>query len=140
MLIEWKNEYSVGHPDLDLDHQNLLDLINTLHRAWVDEEDRIVIEGIFRELMMYTEYHFSREEALLKHIGYAHLDDQEVDHAMLKKQVVDFLNENLNKDTPEKINAAAEEFLKTWMLGHILEEDQKYKKVVQNAPPIAEII
>lgn len=127
-LITWTPAYSVGHPDLDQDHQNLVDLLNMLHEAWETGEDLAVRLGIVDELLMYTDYHFRREEGLLAEHGYPRLADQQAAHAALRQSVEDFRSRHLSHpDTA--LTAEIETFLKTWMMSHILEEDLQYRSL-----------
>lgn len=125
-LIDWQPAYSVGEPLLDQDHQNLVELINTLHEAWEAGEDLTVLHGIFGELLMYTDYHFQREESLLAERGYDRLEDQRAAHAALRHRVTDFRARFLAEESPV-LTLEIEDFLKTWMMEHILEEDLRYR-------------
>ncbi len=129
-LITWTPDYSVGHPDLDQDHQTLVDLINMLHEAWEAGEDLDVRLGIVSELLMYTDYHFQREERLLAERNYPRLAQQKADHAALRQSVEDFRARHLSQaDTA--LTAEIEDFLKTWMMSHILEEDLRYRPLFE---------
>lgn len=130
-LIDWQPSFSVGHPELDQDHQNLVELINTLHEAWEAGEDLTVLAGIFGELQMYTDYHFRREESLLEACDYAHLDEQRRAHAALRQSVEDFRARHLADRSSPVLTIEIEDFLKTWMMHHILEEDMRYRPVVE---------
>lgn len=132
-LIDWKESFSVGHPDLDADHRNLVDLINTLHEAWRTGEDRDVLHGIFGELLMYTDYHFRREEEMLTARRYDRLDDQTREHGRLRDSVQAFRTRHLTDRTPV-LTTEVEDFLKSWMMSHILEEDMRYRRLF-DAPP-----
>lgn len=125
-LIEWKADYSVGHPELDADHENLVELINTLHDAWQTGEDLDVLHGIFGELLMYTDYHFQREERMLEAKNYPALDKQKSEHERLRGRVQDFRARHLAQPNPV-LTVEIEDFLKSWMMSHILEEDMRYK-------------
>lgn len=125
-LIAWTPDYSVGHADLDADHRNLVDLLNALHEAWETGEDAAVLHGICGELMMYTDYHFQREERLLAAAGYERLDHQREQHARLKEQVEAFRTRHLTGPAPA-LTAEVETFLRNWMMSHILDEDMKYR-------------
>jgi hemerythrin-like metal-binding protein len=133
-LIAWKAEYSVGHPDLDADHENLVELINTLHDAWEAGEDLDVLNGIFGELLMYTDYHFQREERMLENMGYPALEKQKADHAGLRQRVRDFRARPLAQPNPV-LTVEIEDFLKSWLMTHILDEDMRYKPLLTGATP-----
>lgn len=126
-LIDWQAAFSVGHDDLDQDHQNLVELINSLHEAWEAGEDLTILHGIFGELLMYTDYHFQREERMLEEAGYPRLAEQKAEHAALKQSVEEFRARHLADSTSPVLTMEIEDFLKTWMMEHILEEDMRYR-------------
>lgn len=126
-LIDWQAAFSVGHDDLDQDHQNLVELINNLHEAWEAGEDLTILHGIFGELLMYTDYHFQREERMLEEADYPRLAEQKAEHAALRKSVEEFRARHLADSTSPVLTMEIEDFLKTWMMEHILEEDMRYR-------------
>ncbi|MEO5355501.1 MAG: hypothetical protein H7835_20150, partial [Magnetococcus sp. XQGC-1] len=67
--LEWSDNLSVGVDSIDDDHKRLVSLIRELFSASFlgtgDEE----IPAILKKLNNYTEYHFYREEALLRQLA-----------------------------------------------------------------------
>ena len=43
-LIEWKDEFSVGVPSIDYEHQQLIELINQLNKmaGWGNSYDNVI--------------------------------------------------------------------------------------------------
>ncbi|EKV30465.1 hemerythrin-like protein [Caenispirillum salinarum AK4] len=79
---------------------------------------------------MYTDYHFQREERLLEEMAYPALDKQREEHAALRARVQDFRARHLAEPNPV-LTVEIEDFLKTWMMSHILEEDMRYKPLFE---------
>jgi hemerythrin-like metal-binding protein len=124
--MQWKSSYSVGVPALDADHKRLIDIINHIDQAAGDE---FTVQWALQQLTEYARDHFQREERMLEAVGYPDLAIQINEH----KQFVQWLNtlrESLPGTAPFKstITDAVSNYLKTWLAGHILESDMKYKE------------
>ena len=63
-VIQWSNQYSVGIDLLDADHKVLISLINQIDEAIRSSEPVELVRRVLDALLDYTDYHFSREEAL----------------------------------------------------------------------------
>ena len=80
--IEWLASDELGFTDLDQDHQTLVDLINGLIAA-VMEEDRSACQSWAHNFAEALRLHFTREERFLLEIGYSHLDKHRTHHQVL---------------------------------------------------------
>ena len=67
-LIEWSEEFSVGHQDIDGQHKCLLDIVNTLALE-IEQPSAKSLESILNSLVQYTAHHFSYEELIFKDAG-----------------------------------------------------------------------
>ena len=65
-LINWKNEYSVGVDEIDAQHKNLLDMLNTLLQAIVEKTSKEGMEKVLEEMINYVDFHFKSEEKYTK--------------------------------------------------------------------------
>lgn len=129
----WKDSYSVGHPSLDHDHQRLGQIINALYDAVHQNSAPQGISQILTALRRYVENHFAREERLLQAINYPDYEHHIVSHRRIEQTLADF--ENLYATSPEGVDAVALlDFLKRWLLTHILKDDMHYRTLIlQNA-------
>lgn len=126
-LIEWDPSFSVGSARMDADHKRLLDLLNRLYDAWHGGEDAAELAWLLDELIAYADTHFAAEELALKSRDYPRLEKQQTDHIRLKASVIDFRNRYLGGDQPAGLTEEMTQFLKAWLLEHILGEDMLYK-------------
>ncbi|MDH5473315.1 MAG: bacteriohemerythrin [Gammaproteobacteria bacterium] len=124
-FVEWKDAYSVGHKDIDLDHKKLLGMINHLQTAVHYQTDEDSIENTLNELIEYTKYHFSREEKIMQDHNYPGLDEHKQEHAQMVDQVTKFIDEYRVDKTRTIDNVL--QFLKSWLINHINGSDQKYR-------------
>ncbi|MBT3884100.1 MAG: hemerythrin family protein [Rhodospirillaceae bacterium] len=135
--MEWKAEFSVGNDGLDDDHKIIIDLISRFDYAYSVEVEGELIANVLDQLIAYTKYHFQREEEYMHRIAYPFraLKDHEARHQALEEQL-DELYEAFHGGKTE-IAADISEFLGTWLRGHILETDMKYKAHAdkKSAPP-----
>ncbi len=131
--IQWSETYSVGVPALDEDHKRLIDIINRADAAYAERESA---DSIINELEDYARYHFAREEDLLVEAGYAELAEHKREHS----DFIAWLDavQKTSRYAPEAnfdIAKTAGDFLKDWLITHILATDMKYKRTL--APPEA---
>jgi len=124
-FIQWNDSYKVGHKIVDFDHMTLVNITNELFmrvdRGFSDEE----IAQTITLLIDYVERHFEREEDLFKNSEYPDIDKHLAMHDDIKKTVRDIAT--IYKTKPDAINInEVLEFLKKWLLNHIMKADQGY--------------
>jgi len=76
-VIIWTNDLKVGIDAIDKDHQQLTFLINRLNAA---ATGTVPMEGIIKELVAYTHYHFRREEMIMGVCGFPDLQEHRTLH------------------------------------------------------------
>ena len=69
-FMDWTDEFSVGIPEIDADHQQLLKLLNDLHEAVETKAGDEVLEKVLDALLLYVSYHFAHEEGLFLRTKY----------------------------------------------------------------------
>ncbi len=124
-LFTWKEIYSVGNSTIDQQHQQLFAIANNYHSAFMERADRATLKAIFEELINYTAFHFAEEERLMQEGGYPDFQSHKRNHEKLVELVMHYKN-NFD-DSPDDIAQHAMEFIKTWLNGHILGMDRKFK-------------
>ena len=124
-VFEWKEIYSVGVPEIDAQHQQLFDIANRFYAAFSAKAGRERLLRIFDELVNYTVTHFADEERLMREYRYPDYDAHKENHEKLIK-LVGWYHEQFRRGEPG-IEERALEFIKTWLNGHILGMDRKYK-------------
>ena len=127
-LLKWKDEYSMNDEKIDEQHKGLFKLSNEIYNlveSGVDDAEH------FRELFIilndYTVEHFIYEEMYMEEKGYPQLKE----HIKQHLEFSDILKElavGINKDSHIKDIG---EFVTTWLLQHVLDEDMKYKIFIE---------
>lgn len=125
-LIVWKSSYEGGNPEIDQQHQKLVEIINDLHDAMMLGKGMQIMNQILESLIAYTAFHFDAEEKWMADNRYAHVSEHNVLHEKLTSQVLIFKEEFESNALSNTVRA--NNFLKTWLTDHILEEDLKVMK------------
>jgi hemerythrin len=123
-LFTWQPEYSVKIGVIDEHHKRLLALVNELHDAMRQQKGRAVLAATLNELICYTQAHFSAEEVLMEAFGYPESLQHRIEHDRLTRTVLEFQQQFMRGQV--HISAQLMEFLKSWLVQHILGSDQKY--------------
>ena len=129
--IEWKSAYELGFEQLDLQHKNLVALLNQLY-DFIQKGSSIPkdnIQDILSSLVNYTVYHFDTEEDLMEQNGYENFKAHKIQHESFKQSITNYITiYELNDFDPIEIA----EFLKLWLLNHIAKEDMKYVPLLKS--------
>jgi hemerythrin len=122
-------KYSVGHADLDQQHQQLLEIVNRLiEHVVLGKSDDFALTEILLELNSYAARHFETEERVLMAIDYPLIHEQKEAHGnyiaklsqcmmQLEQGGVDFMR--------------LLEFVRKWWEHHILTDDMAFKPLLE---------
>jgi hemerythrin-like metal-binding protein len=83
-----------------------------------------VVGPVLQELKEYSRHHFTEEENWLKVIEFPGLQHQKIQHEFFISQVTELQDRYSKGDGNIPISTL--EFLRDWLLNHILENDKKY--------------
>lgn len=121
--VEWTDEMSVGHAELDAQHQMLLELYNRFDAAAAQGRGRRAVTGLLAALFEYTAEHFAAEEEILDAAGYPGLERHRELHRQLVAKLEAF---RLDFAAGRRFTADFRNFLAYWWERHILEHDRDY--------------
>jgi len=130
-FIEWSESMSVGIPLIDQDHKIIVSLINQFHQNISAEADQKVLGSTLNTLIDYTLFHFSREEQLMKACKYPSFKAHKSQHEDLAQQVTDIAQRFFEKKQ-DVIKEELLEFLKSWLINHILKQDMGYRPYAED--------
>jgi hemerythrin len=124
--LVWRDEYSVGVKELDVQHQIIIQFINELNdterlRNAPDEVDRIL-----DRLTEYVITHFALEEEYMERFDYEGLEDHLEEHIHYIETIADLTQDQV--DQKDKVYEELMGFLNQWWTNHILKADKKYSK------------
>lgn len=131
-FIEWDACYSVHHAALDHDHQRLVEIINRLYDASGTAAQPAAIGQTLTALRRYVRTHFAREERIMAEAGYPDLEAHVQGHRRIEASLADI--ESLYACSPEELDVERVlDFLKDWLLNHILKADAAYTPFLDHA-------
>jgi hemerythrin len=123
-IMKWSDDLSVHVSEIDEQHKNLIDLINSLHDAMLARKGKEVLAETLDKLAAYTVYHFSTEEKYMKDFEYIGLLSHKREHDAFVAKVESFIAEY----QANKLGLSMElmTFLRDWVSNHIKGTDKKY--------------
>ena len=116
IVFVWKEQYRVEVPELDKQHQYLFYLGNK-----IQNEDKKQGKAYVMKLYKYASAHFKAEEKHMEQIKYPEAEN----HRKLHDNFISELN-SISKDFSSDSFDEFKNFLFTWLVDHILNEDNKY--------------
>ena len=91
-LIEWKDEFSVGVAAVDLEHRDLINLINDLHGMMGEGATHDQVMSALGEIYAQISAHFALEEKFMRKTKYEALDSHKDDHESLLDELRDIMD------------------------------------------------
>lgn len=122
--FSWTDEYSVGIPEVDDQHRNLVGFVQELHQAIKNKRGRAVSMAIIARLAEYTRTHFLFEESLMRVTNYPDAAQHKQQHDALIDKVVELQDKLIKENIP--ITFELLHFLKNWLANHIGEDDKNF--------------
>ena len=93
MLIEWKEQYSLGVPEVDHEHRELIDLINELYASVIGSGSDLTVADFLGELYARVGAHFALEEKIMRDNNYDEYRDHKSDHERLLDDIRDLMDD-----------------------------------------------
>ncbi len=132
-FFEWTDDLEVGVDMIDDDHRILIDLINETMAAREAGAEPDVVASILNALLDYTEFHFTREEAVQDAIEYEDRVKHAKIHEGFRARIVEFRDAQA-KDPADFEMGPVSGFLKDWLTNHIMVEDTALAPFVKERP------
>lgn len=127
--LQWTPEMSVGVASLDDDHKFMLALLNDLEEGIAAGGAHETVTAVLDALLDYTDYHFEREEAMMRAAGYPDVDTHAHTHWVLKTQVT-HIRERFVASPGSIHDREVLAFLRNWLTSHIMGRDKLYAPFV----------
>lgn len=125
--IRWDDSLSVGIDEIDDDHKGLIDLFNQLYASCSASEGVLAAAEMdtLLKLLDYTKSHFQREEKWMKKADYPDYNEHKELHDDLLIITLNF-QEHLQSTEIHRITDETLEFLRSWIVHHIMESDKAF--------------
>lgn len=127
MPLIWTDTLATGLRQIDLQHQELIELINALELAHDAGQRQEAIEEILPRLRAYVMFHFGTEEALMPTADGMHAERHRRQHREFSERIT-----QLGQMSPESIDLPALiDYLKHWLIEHIMKTDRDLVRLIQ---------
>ena len=128
--FEWSEDCSVGIPELDVQHRQLIELLAELRRCAHLADGAKLAPAALQAVVDYAERHLQREELVLRVRGYPGYLDHKAEHDLYRQRVASLQVQTGRRDLAIRIA----NFLTEWWRSHILTSDQQYAHFFQSQP------
>ena len=122
-LIEWKDEFNLGVASVDLEHHELINLINDLHGLLGENASYERVMAMLGEIFAQISAHFALEEKFMRDTAYPLLAEHKEDHESLLDQLRDIMDEI--EDDGEYDEARLSRELESWFSDHFRTHDAR---------------
>lgn len=123
MRIEWSQALETGHRTIDLQHQELVGMINELRDANPLQISQLALDDMLQRLDGYIAFHFGTEESLMARLPAreAHASEHLRQHRLFSDQVAQL--RAVGGDNVAQTLHEIADFLSEWLYQHILKTD-----------------
>jgi hemerythrin-like metal-binding protein len=133
VLFSWSPPHFVTSPvEIDDHHLRLMGLTNRVGDLLASRSalDPLELDQAFDELVAFTEYHFTTEQALMDQVGVdlRHSGPHKEEHASFLQDVVQ-MRDNLKSSDMDRARNLCQ-FLAHWLVYHILGTDQAMSRQI----------
>ncbi len=125
-MIEWKNEYNMDISVIDREHMEFIDIINRAIAAKQEDKAPDEILNVLNEMTAYAQRHFKTEEDYMIKFNFSEYQYHKEEHLDFSFRTMAYLNRVVNCDF--QVSNEILEYLKRWLVRHILGTDKRYVK------------
>ena len=121
-LIKLEECLRLNIPEIDSQHEKLIELVNTLHGAMVGGADKATRDSLLTRLLEHTRNHCAYEEELMARYGYPGYQEHKKEHDRLTQHLVDLITRYQSGELLLSVAVVME--LKGWATVHIEKSDK----------------
>ncbi len=128
--MTWKESLSVGIPEIDKQHREPCDKIDSLYDACSRGKGADEAVKILAFLESYTARHFADEEKLQLKIQYPNYQQHKKMHADFVKEIAALKKEMLASGATIPTVIHINHIISDWLVSHIMRVDSELKKYI----------
>ena len=134
MELTWSKQMSVGNETLDSEHKVILDLVKSIDRI-IREKDIELFSLALKQLEDATRKHFEHEETIAREIHFP-FKEHNLEHRYILNEFQNIKDElaGTQGKWSESVAEHYLEFLTTWAIDHVIEDDMKMKPLLETYP------
>lgn len=91
-LLKWRPSYTLGIPSVDLEHREMIGLINQCYERLGEAFDAEAVERFLGEILADISAHFALEEQLMRKTAYPEYEAHKEDHEELLDDIRDMMD------------------------------------------------
>jgi methyl-accepting chemotaxis protein len=126
--LKWGDNWSIGHAEIDADHQALVRTVNELSSAMMEGKGRELLASILDRLAAYVAGHFAREERIWEKGGLPGLEEHRRLHADLAAKVAGLITDFRSGRATLTMETMA--FLREWLVDHVFKVDKSAARTI----------
>ena len=124
-VIRWNEKFCVGVVSIDVEHKKLVGYFNELQKVIEDGKGAELLVPALNNLVEFCKEHFATEEKLFALTKYPETEEHLKEHQDLMFKVQHYCKLLASRDT--LLASELLDFLRDWVMMHILVCDMKYK-------------
>ena len=124
--MHWRDEYSLGIPEIDNQHKTLIGLFDAIEEAVKLGESWSTTYFHIAELRDFARFHFACEEALMRVFDFPDSSLHTAEHTHFLK----FLSEMENSSLRKSVEKDLVKLLRSWVTKHIVGSDRDFSRHV----------
>ncbi|MDH5600867.1 MAG: hemerythrin family protein [Gammaproteobacteria bacterium] len=128
-LIKWSDKFATGVPDIDSEHEALINSINSFYHKQQDGIDKSESVQILNDIYGSIHAHFMLEERLMEKNAYVEYEQHKNDHAKLLDDLRDITMEL--EETSQLDEKQLKSKLNDWFMIHFKTFDSRLHKLEQ---------
>lgn len=122
-LINWKDEFSVGVTAVDLEHRDLIELINDLHALMHERATHDQVVSSLGEIFAQISAHFALEEKFMRESRYMAYAEHKEDHEILLDDLRDIMDQVEDDGSYKELQLSKD--LSYWFSEHFRKHDAR---------------
>ena len=130
-MVKWESKYETGIAAIDDQHKELFRLVGELERA-IDYGEELDCSYLMARLDVYSLYHFTSEEHLMKKYGYPDIEKHIEEHKKFRIKILS-MRENCQATGSKEARTELLLYLENWLTTHTFDIDQKYVPYLKRA-------
>lgn len=130
MQFTWTEDISVGDETIDEQHRGIIAATNQLLDVVTGERRLEDTYSVIVAIERYIRDHFSYEETYMAQNGYPEFEQHRRIHEGFINNFLQRKKELLDSGLSETVILNLENYLGTWILRHVGEEDKKYARYI----------
>ena len=134
-MIYWTSAMDTGVRQIDLQHQELVRLINEMERAHAAGQSSTALDDILPSLTTYALFHFGDEELLLAQVaeGTAYAEHHLKEHRSFVAEIQRLISSRASQSDAELVEVLTR-YLANWLLTHISGTDRVLARKLLGKP------